>query len=335
MQAEQLFVTGYSRSGTTMMGRILGRNALVFTFHEIHFFEQLYFPGKEILNFSQDDAIALMCKLLSIERQGYLQERNPTLFLKEATAALSQANIKMHPVDVFRFFLSYESKKNGKQISCDQTPRNALFIEEILNLFPRAYIVAMIRDPRDVLLSQKGKWKRRFLGAKTIPLKESIRSWINYHPITITKLWCASTRAILKYKDHERVKIIRFEDLLAQPEQTVQSICKFAGLYYISDMLNVPKVGSSLGNDKPDVHGINSDNRGNYLQGLTKSEIIICQRTSRALRTLLNYPDAQVSSNPFSIAFQYLTMPIKLSAALLMNLGRTKNLLATIKRRLA
>jgi hypothetical protein len=30
----------------------------------------------------------------------------------------------------------------------------------------------MIRDPRDVLLSQKGKWKRRTLGAKNIPRKE-------------------------------------------------------------------------------------------------------------------------------------------------------------------
>ena len=335
MQAEQLFVTGYSRSGTTMMGRILGRNSAVFTFHEIHFFEQLYFPGKEVVDFKMDDAVALLCKLLSIERQGYLQERNPTLFIDEASAALSAAQINLHPVDVFRFFLSYESKKNGKQISCDQTPRNALFMEEILNLYPRAYIVAMIRDPRDVLLSQKGKWKRRFLGAKTIPLKESIRSWINYHPVTITKLWCASTRSILKFKNHERVIIIKFEDLLAQPEQTVQAICKFAGIDFASDMLNVPKVGSSLGNDKPDAKGINSDNRGNYLQGLSKSEIVICERSSTSLRQLLNYPDSKISANPVIIAFQYLIMPIKLAVALLVNLGRTKNLLATIKRRLS
>ena len=44
----------------------------------------------------------------------------------------------------------------------------------------------MIRDPRDVMLSQKNKWKRRFLGAKQIPLREVVRSYVNYNPILIS-----------------------------------------------------------------------------------------------------------------------------------------------------
>lgn len=36
-----IFIVGNSRSGTTMMGRILGNHTDVFTFHELHFFEQL------------------------------------------------------------------------------------------------------------------------------------------------------------------------------------------------------------------------------------------------------------------------------------------------------
>ncbi|WP_263786843.1 sulfotransferase [Salinibacter grassmerensis] len=39
------FVVGSSRSGTTMMGRILGRHPAVYTFHELHFFEQMWSPG--------------------------------------------------------------------------------------------------------------------------------------------------------------------------------------------------------------------------------------------------------------------------------------------------
>lgn len=333
-KAEQIFVVGYSRSGTTMMGRVMGRNAEVFTFHEIHFFEQLYFPGADVTGFDTNAAVKLLCTLMSIERQGYLQERNPLVFEAEATTAIQHMKDELHPVSVFKYFLKYESERNGKKISCDQTPRNALFIEEILKMYPRAFIIAMIRDPRDVLLSQKGKWKRRFLGAKTIPLKESLRSWLNYHPITITKLWSASTRTILKYNNHERVRIVRFEDLIENPEKTVQQLCAFTGLTYTADMLRVPKVGSSNAGDSPAKIGISSDNKGNFMKGLSHSEIYLCEKNTEQLRQQLNYPSAKISVNPLMVLFHYCTFPVKLFFALLFNLGRTKNLWATIKRRL-
>ena len=41
---KMLFVVGNSRSGTTMMGRILGNHPDVFTFGELHFFGQLWSP---------------------------------------------------------------------------------------------------------------------------------------------------------------------------------------------------------------------------------------------------------------------------------------------------
>ena len=39
---KQIFVVGNSRSGTTMMGRILGNHPDIFTFKELHFFGQLW-----------------------------------------------------------------------------------------------------------------------------------------------------------------------------------------------------------------------------------------------------------------------------------------------------
>ena len=45
----------------------------------------------------------------------------------------------------------------------------------------------MVRDPRAVILSQRGKWTvAKKLG---LPLKEIIRSFFNYHPITMSILW--------------------------------------------------------------------------------------------------------------------------------------------------
>ena len=38
-KARQIFIVGSSRSGTTMMGRILSNHKDVFTFKELHFLE--------------------------------------------------------------------------------------------------------------------------------------------------------------------------------------------------------------------------------------------------------------------------------------------------------
>ena len=39
--AKQIFIVGSSRSGTTMMGRIINNNEDVFTFNELHFFSRI------------------------------------------------------------------------------------------------------------------------------------------------------------------------------------------------------------------------------------------------------------------------------------------------------
>ena len=59
-----IFIVGNSRSGTTMMGRILGNNPNVFTFHELHFFEQLWSTRDSNRLFSKKKGEKLLlCKI--------------------------------------------------------------------------------------------------------------------------------------------------------------------------------------------------------------------------------------------------------------------------------
>ena len=90
-------------------------------------------------------------------------------------------------MDIYKLFLNTITKENKAFISCEQTPKNLYYIEEILKYFPDAFIINLVRDQRDVLLSQKNKWRRKFLGANQIPFFEALRSYINYHPILIAK----------------------------------------------------------------------------------------------------------------------------------------------------
>jgi hypothetical protein len=107
----------------------------------------------------------------------------------------------------------------------------------------------MIRDPRNVLLSQKNKWKRRFLGAKNIPFVESLRAKMNYHPITISKLWMANTNHMKDYISRDEIKRVKFENIMRHPKQCLEEVCNFLGINFQEDMLQIPQVGSSLGDD--------------------------------------------------------------------------------------
>jgi hypothetical protein len=340
MSTDMIFVMGTSRSGTTMMGRIFGKNESVFTFEEIHFFERIWSPGNTQQNYTQAEAVVVFTKLISNQRDGYLREKHPEKYKAEAEQAIQQyvsnhGNNALFAPNIFAYFLKYESNLNNKSIGCDQTPLNLLFASDIFSYFPTAKAIIMVRDPRDVLLSQKGKWKRKFLGAgKNIPWKETIRAYLNYHPYTISKLWNSSNHKVQKLINHPQVMVVKFEDLIEDPSTLLKKACIFLGITYNEQMLSVPQVGSSTGSDNPKALGINKSNKNKFLKGLNHAEIRICESVTKPLRAIYGYADSEVSQNYILLFWYILSFPVKLFLAFLFNVGRIKNLRQSIKRRL-
>lgn len=348
---KMLFVVGNSRSGTTMMGRILGKHSDIYTFGELHFFGQLWSPASSS-ELHKQEAEKLASQLFCIQREGYRTHGKPSNFLEESQRFLSELpEFPATPDRLFSAFLQYETGRNSKTIPCDQTPRNIFYIDDILQFYPQAKIINMIRDPRDVLLSQKQKWKRRFLGGTDMPMKETLRDWINYHPITISRIWRTAVTAADRFVNNERVTSIYFEKLLAHPEVTVSHICDFVGIEYATAMLQVPQVGSSVDTDKPDQLGINPVRANNWQvrqnmkkspdlpstknrSALSSTEIYISQKINRTLMVKHNYIPISSRPNIFSLAANVLSFPIKLAAAFFCNLDRIKNIRETLKRRL-
>lgn len=335
-----IFVVGNSRSGTTMMGRILGNHPKVFTFGELHFFGQLWSPANSSkINLYESERIA--AKLLCIQTEGYRTHGNSEPYLQQAKQLCENIHsFPINPPEIFSIFLTNETIRNNKTIPCDQTPRNVFYINEILIQFPDAKIINMIRDPRDVLYSQKRKWKRRFLGGTDLPLKESIRDWVNYHPITISRIWNTAVTAADNHENNNQVITIYFEKLLENPENTVKTICDFCEIHYSSSLLKVPQVGSSEDTDKPQNLGINPNRAGNWKNAdsgkskLNSAEVYINQILNRKLMKKHNYTLNKIRPNIFYLLLTCFTFPIKVMGAFFSNLDRIKNIKETLRRRL-
>jgi len=330
---KQIFVVGNSRSGTTMMGRIIGKHSSVFTFKELHFFGQLWSSKDENKLLGKNESIKLFSKLLSIQEFGIFQQNNPSQFDEISESVLDKKSYSS--IDIFNSFLNYSAEQNNSVIPCDQTPRNVFYIQEILDNFPDAKIVNMVRDPRDVLLSQKNKWKRRYFGASGIPFREAIRSYFNYHPITISKIWNTSILNVKKFEKEKRVKTIKFEDLLLHPKSTISELCRFLELDFDENMLMVPNIGSSTNLDKDSASGIDKSKIGNWKKGgLNLSEMYICQKMCRENMSFYEYENRVFNLMPLFTIISIFTFPIKIGISFILNLHRIKNFKELIQKRI-
>jgi len=335
-----VFIVGNSRSGTTMMMRIMDMHPQVHSINEPHFFDSMWSPEDEGKSLEKREAEQVLLKLFTGQRAGFFEkvEDHRRSYQAEVDSILGQwpSEKRLSRSELFSIFLFYETKKQGKSIPCEKTPQNIFYIPEILRLFPDARIVHMIRDPRGTMLSQKNKWKRRALGAHFMTKKEILRLRVNYHPITMSKLWVAAIRAGDSHSQLPEVLEVRFEDLLKDPELTAKMICAHAGIDFDPIMLQIPHAGSSLEADNSSELGIRQKKKKTWQEkGLSDVEIHLCQSICAAAMQHHSYEAVPVSPSFLGLAYSYISFPIKLMGALLLNLNRMRSLLDTLKRRLS
>lgn len=116
------------------------------------------------------------------------------------------------------------ANRNGKDRWGDKTPTYISNIDILRQLFPRSQIIHLVRDGRDVSLSLSGiEWgPNDFL--------RSAEDW--------------RCKTILAHKmgrllDEDYI-MVRFEELVRTPQETLREICDFLGEPYSSKMLEYP-----------------------------------------------------------------------------------------------
>ena len=272
-----VFITGSSRSGTTMLGRLLGKHQKVFTFPELHFFEQIV-SDEQFCDYSAIDDELLVgagARLINVIEKGYLNSRDIDDEAREKSRSIIQKFGISNYKHLYTTILSYFINDSSVQVAVEQTPRY-IFSIAALSEIDDAKIIHMVRDPRSVLISQKYKWKRKFLGASQLSLFESIRSFISYDPILTSLIWRKATKVAESNNDGDQLLLIRFESLIENPNIVVESICHHVGITYSPDLLLIPIVGSSKRNNSSEL-GISSQVIDPSFNGIGWFERRLCE----------------------------------------------------------
>lgn len=107
----------------------------------------------------------------------------------------------------------------------DKTPI-LLFAEEYLSfLFPHAKYIFLVRDGRDVIRS-------RIEHLTDATIENSVDRWNKS---------CDIIMRAKRRLPSEKIKVLKYENLVRAPEAEVQSTCEFLGVSYYSEMLNQEK----------------------------------------------------------------------------------------------
>lgn len=128
-EPELLFVVGCPRSGTTWLQLLLGYHPAVSTANETHLFSQFLGPMLESWESLEQSDRDIGLGALFTRRE--FVERLRSL-AREALGRIAG---------------------DGTRIVVEKTPGHAVWGEEILEVFPEARVVHLVRDPRDVTAS--------------------------------------------------------------------------------------------------------------------------------------------------------------------------------------
>jgi sulfotransferase family protein len=252
-EPEAVFIVGVSRSGTTLMRRILGRHSRIAIADENHFMGHLL-PGQGVRHvvrkagdLSEDANVSRLVDLLysdAFRRGSRMRDVSPFWQALPEEVPRDELERRLLAADrsepgVFLAILQAVAEHRGKAIPGEKTPAHIRFAAELLEWYPAAKVVHMVRDPRGIYVSEL---KRRRERPESIPYRWLVRVPILLRLFVLAETvwaWADSVRIYrsLRSTFPDRYRAVRFEDLVREPKDQLVPLCRFLCVKFESGML--------------------------------------------------------------------------------------------------
>lgn len=219
-----LFLVGCPRSGTTLLQRMLDNHPQLAVSNDSHFIPRAIAP------FAAGTDPPLTAEL--VERV-LRYHRFGRLGIPEPVAREASARAGTYGQFVSELYSEY-ARLRGKDLAGEKTPDYVRHLPLLNSLFPRARVIHIIRDGRDVALSTL-EWAREDKGPGKFAL------W-REQPVAVCALWwqwqVETGRREGARLEPEIYREVRYEDLVARPEATLRSLSEFLELPFAPEMVS-------------------------------------------------------------------------------------------------
>lgn len=264
-----IFIGGSPRSGTTLVQNMLDSHPLIL-------------GGPEFLHLP--DIIELRRKLhSSIDREWI-------------DIICTREDVDSHIISLINKLLLPLADKHGCEYYSEKTPENILVFLELIELFPEARFIQVIRDPRAIVSSMQQVKKRAIeKGIKPPIFTANTSTGIAY----IKRCFDAGFKASIHAPG--KVLTVVYEHLLAKPETETKRLCKYLGIEW-SDLMMRPGDKEHLGDRAITVksneiwYDSKTYNQNLAIQNMEKwkSELALCQQLQATMafagnRELMQY----------------------------------------------
>ena len=269
--ATPVFIVGKHRSGTTWLANILCNHPSIagiqhdmhFGIHESAYFSHIYNRYGDIsrkpnfVEFVETQCAGDYFRLAGADKS-FVYSLYPSSY-----------------PDIFRAIMDNFANKLNKPFWIEKTPRHTLYISQLMDFYPDAKFVGIVRNVFDTVLSslymnkkEISKYKRKKFLFSTASI---VRDWVAYN-------------RFMEYisKKTNRILVVNYEDIISDPCNMIKIVCDFIGVVFYPEIINVKQ--------KPNTSFIGNSKRAKF----SKNQILFIA----IMRTLF-------SSLPLPVLYKY------------------------------
>ncbi len=263
--AAPIFIVGVSRSGTTLIRRILNRSDQIAICAENHFMGHLLsregtrYKFRQLGDLADDDNVRKLVDFIytgGLERSWryrqmsshwyWLIKRVDPNVLRERILASDRSERAL-----FMIMMSLYAEQKGKPLMGEKTPAHVRYVDTLLAWYPEAKVIHMVRDPRAIYVSEL---RRRQVDKESTLYRYLKRVSPLFKLFVFMQTALAWWESVARYRRYRRSFVknyypLKFERLVQEPEQTIRDLCCFLGVEFQESMLDqeVVSLGFSAG----------------------------------------------------------------------------------------
>ena len=267
-----IFVVGCPRSGTTLLQLMLHSHPRIAIPPETRFVLSLYASRNSFGDLRAESSRRALARAITGQRATLFHDLGLDAAAITEEIAAGPPTLGSAFGAVFRGY----ARRFGKPRWGDKRPGYYQHIPALLRLFPDAQIVHLVRDGRDCVASLKGM------------------PWFGHDSYVAIATWLeatASCRRAARSLPPGTYFELRYEELVASPQQQLTALCEFLGEDYEPAMAQPHKIAEVAVPKRATWHGgtrteVTPARAGTWQQRLEPWEVSLCEAAmGRRLRS--------------------------------------------------